>query len=190
MLQLIPERIIKLDWGGAQCASHYIIEVNDSFVNTTNGTSYNYMIPPNEDTFIFTVRGVNYTGNVFTSISKTLTGKLIICFLNFILRIIIGPICSANPILADNGTLFITIKVQLYNCKQLNLNQFLILNGKIAMSHYNDTMIYELVATTAYQIKYFYSITSYFLLGRKFDENSLATSVDETQSLRFSLILM
>ena len=74
----MPENITILEWGGARCVSYYIIEVNGVIVSTTTDTSYSYMIPSNEDTFNFTVHGVSYTGDVFTTISKTLTGKLII----------------------------------------------------------------------------------------------------------------
>ena len=68
---------IKLHWGGAQCVSHYIVEVNNSFVSTTTETNYIYEPDPNETIFNFIVRGVGYTGNIFTTVSKSfyLTGK-------------------------------------------------------------------------------------------------------------------
>ena len=60
----------KLEWVGAQCVLYYIVEVNDTIVNTTTETSYIYELDPNEMVYIFTIYGVGYTGNIFTSDSK------------------------------------------------------------------------------------------------------------------------
>lgn len=83
MIQLVQENIV-LRWGGAQCALHYIVEVNAEFFKITPNTSCSYPVPNDAGTmFNFTVHGVNYTGNIFTTVFQTfdVTGELYLIIL-------------------------------------------------------------------------------------------------------------